>query len=353
VPWKLSDRPLLDTRTDALLFIDRNMELAVLQRAARQGLNSLVVGERGMGKTSLLRQLVLGLRTNALAAVFVDARAAGDPASLLELVAHEAGRTLGRSDVGRDLRADLSPPGASPSRLLELVRDLPAPGREDQVVVVLDNLTSELGREIFGRLRDELWQRPVHWAVAVDELERAGVMTPPADSFFDPVVVLKPLGTDASLALLRARLPRDGGRTEDRAELPVEGYHGPGPEDRTSAEQLRAIVGSTGGGTPRQLLALARRVLLEGHDPSEERDAEAERGRRLAELGRAAAMLVAELEAFGRPVSASDRELLATMGWTRGRATQVLKSLEGAGLVETVRGEDPRQVLYSLRRVPA
>jgi len=41
------------------------------------------------------------------------------------------------------------------------------------------------------------------------------------------------------------------------------------------------------------------------------------------------------------------------MGWTRGRAVQVLKSLEEAGLVEPLRGDDPRQVLYALRRVSA
>jgi predicted ArsR family transcriptional regulator len=49
-------------------------------------------------------------------------------------------------------------------------------------------------------------------------------------------------------------------------------------------------------------------------------------------VGRAAAMLVAEVESLG-PVSASDERLLSRLGWTRERAAQVFKQLEEAGLV--------------------
>jgi predicted ArsR family transcriptional regulator len=59
-----------------------------------------------------------------------------------------------------------------------------------------------------------------------------------------------------------------------------------------------------------------------------QRRAEAQR------LGRPAEMVVAELEASG-PLSASDERLLRRLGWTRERAVQVLKQLEGAGLVTT------------------
>ncbi len=344
MPSSLSDRPLLDTLTDAGLFVDRAAELATLGRAARQGLNALVVGSRGMGKTSLLRQLVFRLRVDGLAVVFVDARVAEDAASLLEAVNYEATVAFGLNSAVATSGHLVPHPG--PDRLLELVRRLPVAGRERTLVVALDNVTSDLGRQVFGRLRDELWQRPVHWAVAVDELDRAGLMAPPANSFFDPVVLLGPLTFDACFQLVLAGLPAADRQVAMAAEPPS-----PGTELEPD-ERLRAIV-EAGSGNPRELLSLARLVLLEDRDPAEELAAKAERARRLARLGRAATMLVAELEALGRPVSASDGQLLAAMGWTRGRAVQVLKSLEEAGLVEPLRGDDPRQVLYALRRVSA
>lgn len=60
-------------------------------------------------------------------------------------------------------------------------------------------------------------------------------------------------------------------------------------------------------------------------------------------MGRAASMLVHELEASG-PASASDPELLGRMGWTRQRAAQVFAQLREAGIVSASdqRGQDGR-----------
>ena len=45
--------------------------------------------------------------------------------------------------------------------------------------------------------------------------------------------------------------------------------------------------------------------------------------------------MYAELESLGRPVAASDEELLDRLGVTRERASQVLKRLENEGLLES------------------
>ena len=119
MPSSLSDRPLLDTLTDAGLFVDRAAELATLGRAARQGLNALVVGSRGMGKTSLLRQLVFRLRVDGLAVVFVDARVADATGSDLPRGPHVARLQLtGGACVWN--------PGAYPPRLSGSGTSLPS-----------------------------------------------------------------------------------------------------------------------------------------------------------------------------------------------------------------------------------
>ena len=58
----LSGRPLLDTRPDSQLFVDRVEEMSRVRAALNHSLNCLVVGERGSGKTSLLRALMFQSR---------------------------------------------------------------------------------------------------------------------------------------------------------------------------------------------------------------------------------------------------------------------------------------------------
>lgn len=54
---QISQRPLQGTAVDAALFVDRTSELETLVRSVRLGFNSLVLADRGSGKTSLLRRL--------------------------------------------------------------------------------------------------------------------------------------------------------------------------------------------------------------------------------------------------------------------------------------------------------
>lgn len=53
---QLSQRPLSGSDADRELFVDRTVELCHLERSAQLDFNVLVLGERGMGSTSLVRQ---------------------------------------------------------------------------------------------------------------------------------------------------------------------------------------------------------------------------------------------------------------------------------------------------------
>lgn len=61
----MTGRPLLDSQHDATLFVGREPELDQLERAVHAGLNTVVVGERGVGSTSLVHALVRRLRDHA------------------------------------------------------------------------------------------------------------------------------------------------------------------------------------------------------------------------------------------------------------------------------------------------
>ena len=278
---QLSQRPLLATAADAALFVDREPELTKLRRAVELGLNTLLLGERGSGKTSLVHQLERTLEADGTAVDFVDAGSTPDPAALMDAISGDVPEGGGRA------------------------------------VVLVDGAPPEVAHGLFGRLRDEVWQLPLTWVVTGDAAKRAAYLEPPADAFFDSVVVLDDLPLEAAETLLLRRID------------------GAGPGDDAEAGVLRdlasALAESTRPRTPRQLLAAARDVLL-ADDPAKTVDAAGVRQRRAAALGRPHAVLLAELEALG-PSSASDPELLDRLGWTRARAVQVLRDLEREGLV--------------------
>ncbi len=139
-------------------------------------------------------------------------------------------------------------------------------------------------------------------------------MEPPADSFFDSVLTLGPLDTAASWGLLRARL---AGAGTDYAAAEV----------RIVSNRDRII--EQGEGNPRRLLAAARDAALHS---SEEALAADRLMASAAELGATERLAVRYLVRHG-PTSASDEDLLESLDISRARATQVLRRLEGAGLV--------------------
>lgn len=324
---ELSGRPLRDTRPDQKLYSPRR-EHALLRKSAEQGLNVLVVGERGSGKTTLLRQLALDLRERRdVPAVFVDGKLATNAYSFLELVRYQLGEAPNLLEAVRDryVRAFQPRPnlGEAPT-LLDLLDSLRDPtGTQPRTVLLVDGVPSaDEAHRLFGRLRDELWQLPFAWIIASDERDRAALLRPPADAFFDRLIELAPFNEDEELRMLGKRVKAQDARV------------------------LQPLLEASDG-NPRRLLALARDALEGGRAIENILDARAERERAASGLGRPASMLLAELEARGA-ASASDEDLLRSLGWTRSRAVQVFSQLVAAGLVasETEKGRAgrPRKV---------
>jgi len=294
----INGRPLLDSRPDQSLYVRRAHDEDLVRSAIRRYLNTLVLGPRGAGKTSFLRALAYGLRREGVPSSFVEGGTSTDAGALVELISRRVGEVSGRTPGS---------PGAKDAPLLEAVRALHSVADpERRMVVLMDGLPSaDDAHSLFGRLRDELWRLPFTWVVATDDDDRAALLTPPADAFFELVIELRPLAISQQQELLRKR------GIGDAVAL---------------AEQ--------GTGNPRELLALARLVATDGSSPAALARARLKRRAEARRLGRPAEMVVAELEASG-PLSASDERLLGRLGWTRERAVQVLKQLEAARLVTT------------------
>jgi len=309
---QISQRPLQATAADAELFVDRAPELEKLSRAVRHGFNSLVLGERGVGKTSLLRHFERQLTEADVDCRFVEASGATTVPELIELV-HEAVHGRRRDPTDRIM--------ASLDGREGVVDDLRllAPADEGRVVLLLDSIGSpDVVQHLFGRLRDEIWQLPLLWVVAGNRPDRSRYLEPPADSFFDAVIDVGELDEAHAADLLRRRAQRAG--EEDPAARVLLSVSG------KLAQQVTPR-------TPRNLLAAARDVLIEAEDdPTRWVTNLYTVQARAAELGRAPAMLFTEVMDLG-PVSASDKQLLDRLGWTRPRAAQVFKQLEDAGLV--------------------
>lgn len=331
---ELSSRPLLASALDAELFVDREAELAALERSATERLNALVVGEAGVGKTSLLHQLERRFDGHAeVEPVFVEgARRVEHPEELLSLIALRIDADRARLAQAGELAQAIgarSPRGATERLLAALgsVREALAAAAARRPLLILDELASgAVAHALFGQLRDELWSLPATWVVAAEAGERAAYLRPPASAFFETVIAVGPLDEADALELLRRRTA--GARIPRRV--------------------LREVAAAAGG-NPRRVLTLARDSLLEGLDPAEAASEHAARARLARELGEAASRLVAYLETNGA-ASASDERMLSELGWGRSRATQVLRQLERAGLVDAAseRSNSSRRKLYTL-----
>lgn len=331
---ELPARPLLASALDARLFVDRKAELETLERNAESGLNSLVVGPRGIGKTSLLHQLERRLDDDTeFEPIFVEgAGRAASPEELLSLIAYrlDEDRTP-LSYMGEAMRsARHRPPRSGTEELLSALRTVreTLAARERRTVLIVDELPSgETAHALFGQLRDELWSLPATWVVAVRTGEQAAYLRPPASAFFESVVTIKPLTEKAAIQLLKKRT----------TDVEIDG------------DLLREIAAEADG-QPALLILFARQTLLEGRRLNDAQGAQDKRTQRARQLGDAASRLVDYIEANG-PVSASDTQMLSELGWTRSRATQVLRQLEQAGLAEVSneRVGSGRRKVYTLK----
>ena len=325
---ELSGRPLLATPPDQRLFVDRDAELERIERAVRSRTNTLVLGHRGVGKTTLLRMAEDRVRQTART-LWIEGQLATDPVDVIALVRYRVNprdrvdwAAFGESAASLQYRSR-----PQSQRLLEMLDGLrkSLDRRGGSWVVFLDELTSaDVAHTLFGRLRDELWQLPLTWVVSGNAADRQSLLRPPADAFFPNVVDVEPLSDGDAWELLRKRVP----------------------DPQASDELLRAIVAEAGG-IPRRLIRLANDTLVSGGNISETSQQRARRDAVVAELGDAAARVAAELEANG-PASASDEQFLARLGMGRSRAAQVLSALERAGVV---RGASDRSSTGSRRKV--
>jgi hypothetical protein len=343
---RLDRRPLLDTALDADLFVDRVAVLDRLTRAAELGLNAAVSGTRGAGKTSLLRRVAWltrgaagpgGRGAGTATAGPPDRRvlhvsgAAGDASGLLATVLQRLG---GRADDGAaaaDLiealgqllstgaRVDLTQPGAATGPVRPLV--------------VVDDLATQTGRELFGVLRDEIWALSLTWLVAVADADTDAVLRPPVDAFFEVVTELEPLAPADAAELVGRRL----GDNRDPHTLP--------------APDLDRIVRASGG-HPRRLIDLTRAVVVDGIAVDDVLDSLIARDERRAQVSRGAAQLAAELDALGS-ASPSDQALQDRMAVSRPRLVTLFSELKAAGLVEESiaprEGPGRPRIVYRLR----
>jgi DNA helicase HerA-like ATPase len=302
---KFTGRPLFDNPLDVSLFAKRP-EAARLEANCRDGINTLVFGDPGSGKTSLLRYVLFQLRESDFPAVAVDAAPAEDPLELLRLIAASLGRV--QLSGGRPISPAMAGLGRVGSVLAEIHALRPAEESAGPRTAVLIDLPpgARTVHELFGRFRDELWQLPYTWVVVAPKQLRIDLLTPPANAFFEDVIKLESLTPSQQEELVALRLEPD--------------------------EQTPWRLPADEENSPRRLLEIVRESIRDGESPDRRFEARAKRETEVASLGRAASMLYAELENYG-PASASDEELRARLGWSRQRAAQVFAELEGEDFV--------------------
>jgi len=309
----LGNRPLYDTTKDSELFVPPGSWEALF-RWVHQGYNTLITGPHGSGRTTLLRQLQRRLRESDTRVAFVDANRAESVGHLVALITDalvgqpSAADVLARRlDQMRILIGGSSAPDATNTTMQDVV-DGWSEG-EAQVVLVDAPGAGQAVYDLFGRLRDQLWQLEIVWVVAVDDADAATVMRPPADAFFDQHI----------------RAGEWSG--EDLVEMLVRrGVEGP----------TATKVASAANGSPRRALALAREAST---GDVQER---IQRERRLsgaADLSDTHMQMQQAVEELGA-VSASDPALLSRVAVSRPRAQALLSDLAAHGLLVT-EGEQP------------
>lgn len=318
----IGSRPLYDNLADAKRFVAPPAWPSLL-RAVERRLNVAVIGPRGVGKTTLLRQLQFALREQERRCVFVDATAVEN---VLELATRVRDGLRGQPAPGVSaaslavdaFRRQDVPVAVASRALAALLREI---GEAEAACVLLDaSASGSACFELFGRMRDVLWQQDHEWVLAIEDTDRATALKPPADAFFDSLISLDPWPVD-KLAEVLAR------RGEPGEQWPQE-----------------LLLGAAAGaqGSPREAVRALSDAAVHGYDPAETLEA---RGR-LVDLasaeGRPAGMLMAELLERGQ-ASPSDEDLQRTLGVSRARLNQLFRQLLERGLVraETERADGP------------
>ncbi len=321
----LGQRPLTASDADHELFANRSSELQRVRRALELGLNSYVFGPPGSGRTSFLRQVERD-RPEARYVRLFGFETLTDRLDEIE-------RAVTGSSVLERRRPSLITGALKPWSNTEMrvaadpLRHLRAAIAQIRSasphVVLVDDLDRKDCHELFGRLRDELWELPIQWVVAGS----APSLDPPADTFFDAVVELPMLDHEGLQELVRRRAAS-----------------GSPEEGRLLTSRADSILDSVAPCTPRRALSVLRDLYLS--------DDLAEATRRLEDLQSARAGLkptanrLLDALIHHGPTHAGDAELLDEVGVTRSRVVQLLAELQADGLVTAQR--DGRRKLFAV-----
>jgi len=296
-----------------------------VRRALDLGLNAYVHGPRGSGRTSFLRQVERGrpearyVRLHGFETLrdrLDEIERAVRGSNALERYRPDPFSQAFKAFSTTEVKVSVDP--------LRYLRKATRLGDGDpRPVVLVDDLDQEECHELFGRLRDDLWELPIQWVVAGS----VSSLDPPADAFFDAVVEL-PLLDDESLRELVRRRAASGTRGEEKLLLSV----------------VDSAIESVAPCTPRRALSVLRDLYL-SDDLAEATSQLARLQSARATLRPTANKLLDALIHHG-PTHAGDAELLSEVGVTRSRVVQLLTELEAGGFVVAQR--EGRRKLFAV-----
>jgi hypothetical protein len=333
----LTNAPLLATKRDAPLFVDREQERHILERNVKRGWNTLVLGQRGVGKTSLLNRAAADLDTHEDQYVAVRPRGQPDePGDFLTSLAMELVERLERSgneptvqatarEAVQKLRAvglsgfvggSRSGGTASLVATLDFVTSVVAELRQLglQAVFVVDDVgDAQMFRALFGRLRDELWSLGATWIVSGSLYEVDFLVEPPTDVFFPERIIVGPLDPAAAVEFVTARVQSVAGLA-------------------LSDKEAR-IIARVGAGYPARMLELLR-ATLDGIDPQRLEERAQHLAVTLASVSSPAQRLAEAVIESGEPGRTTDATLQRELGVTPGRLRQLFHELVEAGAFE-------------------
>jgi len=302
---RFRDRPLLPSSLDRELYLARPELEKALSQPLRQGRNVLLLGKAGSGKTTLMHRTAKELEEEEKRVVWVNGALSETAEDLLASV----------NDLLAEDQVVLPSPSREVSgpgrRLLALTQAL---AQRRPAVIMVDGLSeSEVGYDLFGRVRDELWMTGHTWLVSARPQDSGALRSPPAEAFWAAVVEIPPLDESETEKFLRLGLDE---------------------------EERRRLRGIPFGGYPRFLI---REVESELRHESGQKEAQTRNLlQRANELGRSEEIALLELIDLGRPASVHDPELSERLGWSRAYAQRIFSHLESKDLVRSIpeaRGE--------------